>query len=396
MQDIAQRLKQKSDSEKESSNAINSTKFEKDIVSALQGKTDIGQYQSAYAMRIAKMCARKITQNTGGITSIKRNSDKKTMNGVSVLSPLYRRYMCTANQKCNGDPKSDIVLVSQLNGKMLVSMKKQGDAQIASALSGEANAVVSAALGENNQMVKITRELFSSILPKQNYYEIRSKFKDKDFDSILSSLIGLKSGSGTPSSAQIIAFNKFLDSVGIKTKIIEGLNNYMRSSVVRKKIFKEFASGEKRYIPTEKDRSADWFLVWSQTGDILLSDIDQFIDSHYGSFRMNIRDRGNESGGSLRVDVREMWNLDPQQYSKFLIIEKETHKEFDYACLTEGILDSTVSLLKTSGATVAAVYRKFVAAVKALLSMIARLFAKGVAAVLDFLGLEISEMSYSW
>ena len=393
--DIASRLKAQSDSAKQSSSVINPTRFESDLVAALLKKTDISSYQSSAAMAVAQKCAENIELVSGAVKGAKVHQNKKTSDGASVLSPIYKTYMCD-DGKCNGDPKSDIVISSQLNGKMRVSMKKEGDAQVASAKAGEANAVISAALGQNNEAVKAVRKVISSVLSKENYYTLRSKYGQKDFDSSLSALLGLKAGSGIPSVAQMRAVQKFLQMSGIRPAITQNITNFMASAPIRKKIFKEFASGEKRYIPSEKDRSADWFMIWNEKGNLRIWDIDEFIDSHFSAFRMNIRDRGEEGGGSLRVDIRETWELSPQQYSAFMIIEKALHQDFEYACLTEGVLDTTVSLIKSAGSAVANAYKQFISVVKAVLSMIARLFAKGIAAVLEFFGLETTEISYSW
>ena len=96
------------------------------------------------------------------------------------------------------------------------------------------------------------------------------------------------------------------------------------------------------------------------------------------------------------MDVRENWNLTYSEHQNFLQYEKLLHDEFDLHCLTEGVLDDTIDLMKTAGAAVANLYKRFVAAIKTTLSMIANLFAQGVTTVLDFFDLETTEMSYSW
>lgn len=399
--DIASRLRSFSETEKSLSGYINPTKFEKDLVFAINENKDLKNYQSKRAMEIAQKCALNLTEKIGKSSANSVVTDNFTGSGEMVLSPIYKKFMCL-NRKCNGDPKSDIIIKSQMNGKMSVSIKKEGDAQIASAQVGEANAVISAALGQSNEVVQIVRETLSRILPKDSFYAVRNLFSQRTgqtpekFDAMLSTMLGVRTDKTTISPNEAKLFNIFLESVGAKTEISNSVKSFMSSVSTRKKIFKEFASGEKRYISSEKHRSADWFMTWSEEGRITVTEIDEFINTNYNSFRMTIRDRGNYSGGSLRLDIRENLELDSNEYNHFKSIEKVFHKEFDSICLTEGILDSIVSMTRKGEKAVVNVYKKFVSAIKNLLSMIARIFAQGFSYVLEFFGLEVSEMSYSW
>lgn len=379
--------------EKQSSGALSPARFETDIVSAINGETRLSAYQSAYAKNCAEKCAKSLAKQIGAITKADQIS-KDSASGSSVLTPVYKRFMCGGVGRCNGDPKADVVVTSQMNGKMRISMKKQGAAQIAAAQAGEASAVISAALGVSKEMPTLVRSILSQTLSKDSYYDIRAKYgqenggKPEDFDSMLSNLTGLKTNAATPTSQDLKKFNTFLKTIGIQDKITASLREYMTSASVRKRIFREFASGEKRFISKESDRIADWFLAWGESGTVELHEIDEFVDSHLGSFRMNIRDRGNESGGSLRVDIHDS--------QEFFEIRKMLYEDFDRYCLTEGVMDTTVSILRSAGSSVAALYRNFVAAVKSVLDIIAALFTNGAAALLEYFGIETTELSYSW
>ena len=391
--DIASKLKQKTEAEKQSSGSLNPTRFEKDLVSALNGIDSLSGYQSSYSKIIAEKCAISLKKQVGAVKRSYAVGKDQSGAGNAVLSPIYRRFMCREG-RCNGDPKSDIIVLSQMNGKMRASMKKHGEAQIATAQVGEANAVISAALGASKEIPTLIRSILSQTLSKEYYYSIRNRYAAENgenpeaFDAMLSSITGLTTSASVPSSKDLKEFSKFLKEIGIKDKITEGLREYMNSPSVQKRIFKEFASGEKRYIKSEADRSADWFMAWGENGKIDLMEIDELVESKFGSFRMNIRDRGNESGGSIRLSIR-----DSSEYSE---IEKYLSEEFEMYCLTEGILDNTVSIMRTAGKAVASLYKSFIAAVKSLLLVVAALFADGVSSLFEFFGLETTDMSYSW
>lgn len=391
--DISARLQKQSDAEKEVNGSLNPTRFESDLASALRGEDRLSAYQSSRAKTIALKCAKGLQRKTGKITEAFQ-TPKSSGNGTSVLTPIYKHFMCGDGGRCSGDPKSDLIVKSQMNGQMRISMKKRGSAQIATALVGEANAVISAALGKEKEIPSLVRSILSQTLSKENYYSIREKYAQmiggnpEDFDSMLSNLTGLKTNADVPNSNDLKSFNKFLMLLGIKDKITASLRDYMSSSSTRKKIFREFASGEKRYVSREFYRSADWFLQWDDNGTLDLSEIEEFIESHLSSFRMNIRDRGNESGGSLRIDIRDEL--------EFKEIEKILHEEFDRYCLTEGVADTTLNMIRTAGSAVAKLYKTFVAAIKSFLTIIAALFTQGAAALLEYFGLETTEMSYSW
>jgi len=391
--DIHAKIKSKLETQIQASGAINPTKFESDIVAALNKEQDIKAFQSGRAKTVAEMCADTMRKKFGAITKAKQVSKSLSVgSGASVLTPIYKKFMCVEGMRCNGDPKCDISMSSQMHGKMQVSMKKQGDAQIATAQYGEANAVISASIGKDKAAVSTIRDILSRTLNKKSYYELRSSYETntgKNFDTVLATMTGLKTGSSLPSVVEMKEFNEFLNTIGIKEKITLSLREFMTSTRIRKAIFKEFASGEKRFIDSESYRKANWFMMWSENGNVEVEEIDSFVDSHYGSFRMNIRDRGSESGGSLRIDIRE-------QLEAFRQLEKELTEEFDKFCLVEGVLDTTLDLMRSAGSAVVSVYKKFISVIKNCLSFIAALFVSGFSNVLEFFGLETTELSYSW
>lgn len=390
--DISSRIQKQSDEKKRISGSLNPMRFENDLVSALNNNASLSGYQSSFAKSIAEKCAVSIVKKVGSVKNAFTLS-KGSGGGAAVLSPIYKRFMCSGAGRCNGDPKTDLVILSQLNGRMKLSLKKEGSAQIATAQVGEANAVITSALGKNKEVASTIRSILTQTLSKENYYSFRETYSQRTgdspekFDYMLSSITGLKTGnSATPKEMR--QFSQFLEIIGVKEKITAALREYISSPSVQKRIFKEFASGEKRYIPSESDRSANWFMVWSESGSVEIEDIDEFVNSHYGSFRMNIRDRGNESGGSIRLDIRDS--------IEFKEIEKMLLEEFDMYCLTEGVLDTTIGMIRTAGATVASLYKKFVDAVKATVSLIAAMVSDGIGTLLEYFGLETTEMSYSW
>jgi hypothetical protein len=393
IQDIALRLKAQTDTEKQQSTALNTTRFESDLVSAINGEKDISRYQSSRGKQIALLCVADMNSKFGGVKKAVLISNEGG-NGSSVLSPIYKKFMCADGARCSGDPKADIIMSTQMHGKMQISVKKEGSAQVATAQAGEANAVISAALGKDKRIISTVREIITQTLSKKSYYAIRDNYAvqhgvdPEDFDKTLSKMIGLRTKASRPSASEIQEFNSFLNTIGIKEQITSSLRDYMASPYARRSIFKEFASGEKRYTAVESRRRADWFMTWNESGRIQIEEIEDFINANIGSFRMNIRDRGNQSGGSLRIDIRES--------NDFLEIEKQMLEEFDMFCLTEGVLDTTVSLMRSAGKQVASLYKLFVSAVKSLVSFISALFASGTATILEFFGLQTTELSYSW
>jgi len=392
--DILSRVQAQFNAQKQSSGSLNSRTFEGDLVAALRGSDSLRDYQSAYSKGVAKMCAGNLVKLVGQVSTA-RNISAEPVGGAQALSPLYRQYMCRGGERCNGDSKADLVIVSKGKGKMGISIKKEGDAQIASAQANEINAVITAALGEGNELVGIVRAVVSEILPKEAYYRIRNSYGDRSFDSLLTAMTGLGSGSKTPDLKQLEAFAAFLEYMGIKSKISEAARRYMTLPETRRKILREFASGSRRFAPKYRDRVADWMMVWGESGRVSLMSIDEFVERNLGSFRMSIRDRGAFGGGALRIDIRE-WMVEPHAVSQLAEMERRFLDGFDMICLEEGVLDTATDLVKTAGKAVAQQYRRFVAAVRGILAAIARLFTRGVGTALAFFDLEIEEMSYNW
>jgi hypothetical protein len=396
---IAAMVKKKTTSTKKASGSLNPTAFEKDFISAAMGKDNLKFFQSERSKTVADKCISNLKKFSGEINGAKTHSTK-TASGESVLSAVYKEFMCGAGGRCNGDAKSDVVLSTQSLGTMKISMKKQGEAQIASAQVGEANAVISAALGKNNEIVKAVRNIIKETMSRDSYYGLRNQYERKyglnSFNKDLADLIGIKTSVSTVSTADIAKFNRFIARAGIQSTITQEMTQFMSRMETKKKLFLEFASGERRFVKRHSDRAANWMMTWSETGTIDLKSVEDFVNSNMGSFRFNIRDRGEGGGGSVRLAIREAFSLSPEEYKTFMLLENRTTREIERHILTEGILDSTVDLLKTAGSAVANLYKAFVKAIKNIMSMITRLFAKGTASVLEFFGLEVEEMTYTW
>ena len=396
---IVSKINKQSTASKAQSGSVNPTIFERDFISVAKGKKGVKNFQSQRSMTVAQACVDNLKKKSGEITDAYTFSTE-TASGERVLTPIYKRFMCGGGGRCNGDAKSDVVLQTEKLGKMTVSMKKQGEAQIASAQAGEAAAVISAALQKDREIIGEIRGVITEILSRNSYYTLRNQYEQKyginSFNQMVGELLGIKTGVASPSVSDITKFNGFLKRSGMTPRITAALSQYMSSPATKKKLFMEFASGEKRFIKSQSDRVAKWMLTWSDAGTITLNSVDSFVSARLGSFRFNVRDRGDGAGGSLRLAIREQMTLDAQEYKNFLVIEKNLMHDLEHAILTEGILDTAVDLVKTAGSAVANLYKGFVKAMKKILSMVSRLFAKGMASVLDFFGLEVEEMQYTW
>lgn len=386
---ILSKVNKRSDAAKAVSGSVNPLQFESDLVAALNGEKSLSKYQSLGGQRVAVACASALTSVAGKITKARRVA-RSGVDGKAVLSPMYKRFMCGGIGRCNGDSKSDLVCSSQMNGVMQVSLKKAGAAQIASAQAGEINAVLSAALEGDKQYLNTVRNIVKSTLDRESYYKIRNQYSyenpQEPFDAVISRMIGLQSKTGLVSAAEIREFNKFLGMIGVREKITKSLQEFMSSPPIREKILREFASGENRYNSANSEMSADWFLTWDEGGKVELMDIDQFVKKT--PFRMNIRDRGNGGGGSLRIDIRES-----EEYKRIVAALNE---EWEFMCLTEGVLDTTLGMIRSAGKAVADLYRAFVQAVKGLVQFIAALVLSGFSTLMEWVGIEVDEMSYTW
>jgi hypothetical protein len=407
---------------------INSTKFEIDLVKAYNEISEEGKsraagekYQNKTAEDTAKKCVQKLIKQTGKPRLAYRMAGKAP---PSVIAPAYLEGGEGKSIK-SGEPKTDAVFMSG-SKKYRCSIKNGRAAQIASAQTNEIYAVMNATFGKT-EGAAIARTISNIIIETGNesvYKATRKKFETKygedGFDRLISVVSGLKSGTGIPFDRELQQMNEFLDLLGVREKITMKMSEFMLDSRNRKKLLREFATGENRYL--NEDYVASHFLEWFEDGSIEFMDATTFINKTLPNFKFSLRDRGRKSskygGGSrgiaLRVDFAkkgadaELQDMDESYLGEFAETSLNENYNFYMQTLEEGLGD----WLRTAKQDVTKAgmkgynlikqgFNKFVDALKKVVSYIASLLSRGIRGLglgsfLNRMGLQPTEMTYSW
>lgn len=410
--------------------AINSTKFEVDLTKAFneisiedkgKNRAKLLKYQNSAAERAAKSCVQQLTKKIG------KSREAWQMAGKGgPLTPAYTQGGPGRSVK-SGEPKTDIVFLSTKD-KYCASVKNGTAAQISSAQTNEIYAVLNATFGKS-EGANIAKTIGNIIIQTGNeaaYMQTRKKFENKygedGFDRLISVVTGMKSGTGVPFDRELAQINEFLDLLGVREKITMEMTKFMLDTRNRKKLLREFATGENRFM--DKNYIASHFLEWFEDGSIKWMDADEFINHMLPRFKFGLRDRGRKSskGGTIKDpgsrgiafrldfaqkagDAEEM----KEEYSEGLT-EAMIQENYNYymQCFEEGFGDwlkmAKTNVVKAGMRGYSYIkegFKKFVEAIRKVISVIAAILSRGIQGLglggfLQKFGLQPTEMSYTW
>lgn len=367
---------------------VDATKFEIDLVEALNGNKETRAYQNPVAQQIAQRVASGL-RGVGVQGTAKRNSGRQggtgpdKANSASALTQIYRDYGVT-----NGEPKTDIVV-----GKYRFSMKYARQAQIAAAQSSEAQAVFAAAFQGDTvgqQLVEThILPLLKTLLDKRNFYRIRKRFNAKDlaaFGNALSRLLALHSTQGGfETEADRRSFRDFLGLVGLDAPIRGRLYTFLEAPATKETLFYEFASGDRRFI--DRTNTPTHMLSWYEDGNVRVATVRAFIKTHLSHFDYSFRDRGSARGGSFRLGIFEA--TEPLSCATAVATCTAYAHAQHAALLREGVFDTLASAAEALWDRLVALVLRFVRALVALAS-------QGVERVLALVGVEPATMAFTW
>jgi hypothetical protein len=403
--------------------SINSTKFEMDLTKAINEISSEGKsratglkYQSKAAEVAAKSCVKELVKKIGKPRLAWQMAGRAP---TSVITAAYTEGGPGKSIK-SGEPKTDIVFLNQSGKKYCSSVKNGAAAQIASAQTNEIYAVLNATFGKT-EGAEIAKTISNIIIQTGNetvYKQTRKKFETKygkdEFDRLISVVTGLKSGTGVPFDRELEQINEFLDLIGVREKITIEMTKFMLKNENRKKLLREFATGEKRF--NKPDFIATHFLEWFDDGSIKFMDADEFIDHMLPRFKFGLRDRGRKSsksgGGSrgiaFRLDFAQKAGDAGELDEAFDGMMLEQNYEYYMQCFNEGLGD----WLKTAKQNVVNAgmkgyqyvkegFKKFVEALRKVVSIFAAILSRairglGLGSFLDKFGLQPTEMRYTW
>ena len=403
---------------------INSTQFEIDLVKAFNEVSTEGKargeslkYQNKYAQETAKSCIKALLPKLGGKPRLAYRMAGKAP--PSVIAPAYTEGGEGRSIK-SGEPKTDAVFM--VGGKKFRCSIKNGTAfQVASAQTNEIYAVLNATFKNSSEGSKLTQTIARIITESGNetvYKATRKKFENEygvdGFDQLLSRVTGFKSGAGVPTKEEIKQMNEFLGILGIREKLTIEMSRFMIDTNNRKKLLREFATGEKRFL--NEDFIATHFLEWFDNGTIKFMDANEFITKTLPNFKFSLRDRGRKSsksgGGSrgiaARIDYAQKAGdskLEDEDLDETVFSEKELTERYNYYYneLNEGLGD----WLTTAGKSMTKAgmkgyqyikdgFKKLLEAIKKVISFIANLLSRGVGSFFRYLNLEPAELTYRW
>lgn len=410
--------------------AINSTKFEVDLTKAFnevsiedkgKGRAKLLRYQNAAAERAAKSCVKQLTKKIGKAREAWQMAGK-----AGPLTAAYTEGGPGRSVK-SGEPKTDVIFLST-QGKHCASVKNGVAAQISSAQTNEIYAVLNATFGKT-EGANIARTIGNIIIETGNessYMQTRKKFENKygedGFDRLISVVTGLKSGTGVPFDREMNQINEFLDLLGVREKITRQMTEFMLNTNNRKKLLREFATGENRFL--DENYIATHFLEWFDDGSIKWMNADEFINHMLPKFKFGLRDRGRKSskGGTIKNPGSRgiAFRLDfaqkagdagelKEEYEEFLS-EAIIQENYNYymQCFEEGFGDwlktAKTNMVKAGMRGYAAIkegFKKFVEAIRKVVSVIAAILSRGIQGLglggfLQKFGLEPVEMAYTW
>ncbi|MGA1713291.1 MAG: hypothetical protein ACO4CS_18570, partial [bacterium] len=234
-------------------------------------------------------------------------------------------------------------------------------------------------------LAKSVAQIVKQGMTKENFYKLRRE--DKKFDELLATVVGLRSGA-TLKPGDMLALQEMLKKTGLNMRITSEIANFLQDDQNKKAVFTEFITGSKRFV--NKDYIPDTLFAWGSDGTVVWKDIYAYIDEAYsrGAFKYNIRDRGTQRGGALRLEPIKMEEMNSEEKALYDQLVEEFNKEMDSLVLQEGVLDSIRSGLSKVGSAAMAVVRWIAEAAKKLWSFIAALISKGIGVLMEVFGIE--------
>lgn len=357
---------------------IDATKFERDLVRALNGETGYSRFQSRGAEALAHKVATSLTAQFGKRGPAAQVSGKGSS---SNLTQIYRDYGVKS-----GEPKTDITI-----GSDRCSMKYAKGYQIASAQANEAQAVFAAAFNHSAEYKALVEQYVLPVLNhtmnKATFYKLRDKYDKADkaaLQNMLSQVMSLHSSRGNATTEQIKQFSEFLDDLGVHLPIRGKLHEFLQSPKTKESLFYEFATGERRFV--QPILSATHMLTWDEVGKVDYIPAHEYVTKHLADFSYSIRDRGSNRGAALRLGGGVMEDITLDDATS--VLYETIHRECALVLLDEGIVGDLWNRAKD-------LLDQIVAAVKAVVAFLVALIRRGIDAVLSAFGYEIEGLSWN-
>lgn len=371
---------------------LDPTKFERDLVRAINGETGYSRFQSRGAEKIAHLAATKLKA-----LNVTGHAEVVSGGGKSDLTPLYQEYGVTS-----GKSKTDIKI-----GAYQCSMKYAKQFQLAAAQSNEAQAVFAAAFQHTPEYTQLVQRyilpLLNQAMNKQTFYKLRAQWDKKDpsaFQNHMSKVMGLHSSQGNATRAEIAEFATFMAELGVELPVRGKLYEFLQATKTKQMLFYEFATGSQRFVESAKTSIATHMLAWDETGNVHIETAKRFVQKHSAHFNYSFRDRGSKSGpnprgAALRVggsgaefDLSESVN-EITMDNAWSVLTETLHREAAIMLLDEGMVGDLWNKAKDMVNTI-------IAAVKAAIAFILNLIRQGASAVMDAFGYEVTAMSWTW
>lgn len=362
---------------------LDATKFEKDIINEIRRRNGSrpmsGANDSSSAKDLAKRVVDSLTKVAGKpVDSYALSGSSKT----TSITDVYKNFGLKS-----GEAKTDISVT--ISKEHLCTVKKREGSQFASAQSNECAAVIQAVFMESSpekmSLARKISEIVKTGMTKENFYRLRKE--NENFDELLATVLGLRSGA-TIKPGDMKALQDIMAETGLTIRITSELANFLQNDKNKIAVFTEFITGRKRF--TDKRFIPDTLFAWGMDGSVYWRNIDDYIKEAYakGAFKYNIRDRGTQRGGALRLEPIKMQEMNSEEKALYDQLVEEFNKEMDSLVLQEGVLDSIRSGLSKVGSAAMAVVRWIAEAAKKLWSFIAALISKGIGVLMEVFGIE--------
>lgn len=359
---------------------IDATKFERDLVRALNGEKGYSRFQSRGAEILAHKVAASLNAQFGKRGPAEQVAGKGS---PADLTQIYRDYGVKS-----GEPKTDITI-----GNDRCSMKYAKGYQIASAQVNETQAVFAAAFDDHAEYKALLQQyvlpLLNQTMNRATFYKLRDKYDKKDkaaLQNMLSQVMSLHSSRGDATSQQLKQFSEFLDDLGVRLPVRGKLHEFLRSTKTKERLFYEFATGERRFV--RPILSATHMLTWDETGRVDYIPSREYVTKHLSDFSYSIRDRGSRRGAALRLGGGGVSEsriiLDESTAMLFDAIDRE----YAMMLLDEGVVGDLWGKAKD-------LLRQIIDAVKAVIAFLLRVVQQGINAVMTVFGYEIDGMTWN-
>lgn len=362
-----------------SGSTIDATKFERDLVRALNGEKGYSRFQSRGAEALAHKVATSLNAQFGKRGPAEQVSGKSS---PSDLTQIYRDYGVKS-----GEPKTDITI-----GSDRCSMKYAKGYQIASAQANETQAVFAAAFDHSEEYKALVKQyvlpLLNQTMNRATFYKLRDKYDKKDkaaLQNMLSQVMSLHSSRGNATGQQLKQFSEFLNDLGVHLPVRGKLQEFLKSPHTKQLLFYEFATGERRFV--RPILSATHMLTWDEMGRVDYIPAREYVTKHLSDFSYSIRDRGDSRGAAFRLGggITETRIITPQSSSMLL---DAIDREYAMMLLDEGVVSDLWSKSKD-------LLKQIIDAVKTVVAFLLRLVQQGINAVMVAFGYEIGEMSWN-